>query len=175
MAALRNHLQAQDGFTLLELLVVITIIATVSGIVVLSIGTSERQLLTHEAEYLQNNLMLASDAALFQNTLFGVTIAQTEYCFSRFDINTHEWKGISKPPLSYHVLAPTITLSLVVDGKSVVTENSCEQHMGKPSLYFMPDGESSVFSLRMAASGKSTLLLTSDGVNPITISKEDRF
>ena len=62
----------QSGFTLLEIMVVVIIIAVVSGISILALQQATRRPFLGEAEKLQNWLQDLSERAIFEGTSYGI-------------------------------------------------------------------------------------------------------
>ena len=77
---------AQQGFTLIEVMVVVIIIGVLINVVTLSFGRSspEDQLKT-EAQRLSSLIGLAGEEALLRSALIGVDISEEAYGFLRLD------------------------------------------------------------------------------------------
>jgi general secretion pathway protein H len=84
-----------DGFTLLELLVVMFIIGIIAAMATLSLGTATSQKgAEKELDRIEDLLKLASDESVLQGREFGLTFYETEYVFSSFDPGADRWVPI---------------------------------------------------------------------------------
>lgn len=132
------------GFSLLELLVVVTIIGIFTGIVVLSVGVvgndrSEQR----EARRLKSLLGLIHDQAVLQSRDYGVLFSPTGYRFYVYSYRQMQWVSPSDDRLlAPHALESPVKLSL---------------RMGSQTVSFQP------VSARTTGSGKQS---APDSVDP---------
>lgn len=79
------------GFTLIELMVVVTIIGIMAGLIVMNVVTSDPQKdLNQEAKRLQAVIEMAQDEALFGRQDIGIIVTEQGYSFARYGIPTQE-------------------------------------------------------------------------------------
>lgn len=80
---MRHH----QGFTLIELMVVVTIIGIMSGLIVMNMVTSDPQKdLIREARRLMAVIELAQDEALFGRQDIGIVVTENGYSFARYGL-----------------------------------------------------------------------------------------
>ncbi len=112
----------QCGFTLVEILVVVIIIATISGIALMSIGLigDDRELNT-ERQRLASLIEMAQDEATLQGREFGLEIMTSTYRFVEFDPFTSQWSEIPGDDLfRLRQLPEGMEFELYVEDKRVV-------------------------------------------------------
>ena len=83
------------GFTLIEVLVVVVIIGTISAIVVLGLGNfGDDRELRNAARRMIALIEMTSDEATLQGRDFGLEVLQSGYRFVEFDPLTEQWSEI---------------------------------------------------------------------------------
>lgn len=80
-----------EGFTLLEMLLVIVIIAVVSGVAMLSLGDRRLHSLKAEGQKLQATLNWLSEEAVFQQRPYGLQILEQGYQQLVWDYGAEQW------------------------------------------------------------------------------------
>lgn len=97
----RNLPRASSGFTLIELMVVITIIAIIAGFATLSVGQSPGRIVQDEAHRLRSLLGLAGEEAVMQSEELAVEIFSNGYRFLSLNQSDQKWQWqvISDNPL----------------------------------------------------------------------------
>ena len=114
-----------NGFSLIEILVVIVIIGIISGIALLSLGIlgDDRQLQT-EARRLTSLIEVAQDEAMMQGREFGVEFMNDSYRFVEYDPFINQWgELIGDEMLRLRVLPDDVEFILVLEGQRVLLEN----------------------------------------------------
>lgn len=143
--------RACSGFSLLELLVVVTIIAVLAGAAVLSIGTlgSDREL-QREAERLQSVIDLLNEEAVLESRDYGVLFTSAGYRFFLYDYQTLTWLAPADDNLLVqHDLEPPIKLALLLEDREVELAQSFETMSGldepEPQVVVFSSGEVTPF------------------------------
>ncbi len=110
-----------DGFSLLELLVVATIIALFAGVAVLSMGTlGSDRVLQREALRLQSLIDLLSEEAVLESRDYGLLFSETGYRFYIFDYLTLTWlEPTGDRLLAERALDDPLQMSLALDDREV--------------------------------------------------------
>jgi general secretion pathway protein H len=153
----------QAGFTLLETLVVITIIGVLAGLATLSVGNRDMRRMQAEAERLRDTLQLAADEAMFGNEEVGVVISAHSYSFLRFDALSGHWRPLEERSFKAHTLPDNLPMTLVVEQTPVVLAETASAH---PVILCLSTGEVTPFKLSLG-----TFAISTDGIAPIDIMK----
>jgi general secretion pathway protein H len=142
------------GFTLLELLVVVTIIGVFVGVAVLStdLASFERKL-EQEAMRLRNLLGLVQEESLLQSRDYGVLFTEKTYRFYYYDHERRTWLL----PADDRLLAPrelenSMLLELQLDGLNVLLEEDFSQELAddpEPQVILFSSGEVTPFELEV--------------------------
>ena len=117
----------QTGFTLFEILVVVFIIAVISGTAVLSLGVlGDDREVDREASRAMALFAVAKDEAMLQGREFGIEFERGGYRFVEFDPETEQWFDVPGDDdlLRTHTLPDSMELELYLDGQSVKLENA---------------------------------------------------
>jgi general secretion pathway protein H len=113
------------GFTLIEILVAVTIVAIVLSVAVLSVGVvGDDREVRKEARRFVALFEVATDEALFQGREFGVEFLRSGYRFVEFDPASNQWAAVvGDDVLRQWELPEDITLALRVEQREIVLEN----------------------------------------------------
>ena len=84
--------ESQQGFTLIELMVVVVIIGVMAALSTMSVGGNDMRRLQSEANRLQQFITLTQDEAIFRQKNFGLYLSSSnEYSLLTFDPQVHLW------------------------------------------------------------------------------------
>ena len=154
------------GFTLIEILVVVIIIATVVSIALISINVAgDDTELDTERRRLASLIETIQDEAVLQGREFGIEIMTSSYRFVEFDPLTRQWAEIPFDDL-YRLrrLPEGLEFELFIDERRVELKNDPETLADPddrpsrrtdpyaPHLFIFASGESTVFELHIVRS-----------------------
>lgn len=154
----------QLGFTLIEILVVVIIIATISGIALMSIGLlgDDRELIT-ERQRLASLIEVAQDEATLQGREFGLELMTSTYRFVEFDPFSSQWSEILGDDLfRLRQLPEGMEFELYVEDKRVLLaddpkelEEPDDQNMSRnaekyaPHVFVFSSGQLTAYEIRL--------------------------
>jgi general secretion pathway protein H len=137
---------AEAGMTLIEMLIVLTIIAVAAGAVTLGIGAATRApSVGSEAQRLADRLQSAADDAMLGDALVAFTAEKAGYGFARFDGAT--WQPVGGDALGFHALPAGMTMRL----------------SAKPPIVLGPEGSGRPMIATLSAEGQ-TATISYDGL-----------
>ncbi len=159
------------GFTLLELLIVVTIIGLLVGAAVLSVGVlgADRDM-EREMQRLSSLTELVREEGLMQSRDYGLMISRSGYRFYLFDYNQQAWlMPANDRLLRPRTLPEGLELSLELEGREVVLRPDAEiefMETPQPQIVLMSSGEVTPFQItleRQFMGGRMTLDVAMDG------------
>lgn len=144
-----NTARSRRGFSLIEVLVVVAVVAVATTIAVISIrGVGIERALEREARRFADFTRLVCDRAVASGREHGIHVADSRYGASR--VRRGDWALERDGALSPHEVAEGVALRLVRDG--VVQELPVTLD-GDPTLVCLPGGELTPFELVLVAVG----------------------
>ena len=160
--ATTTHPQSR-GFTLIEILVVVIIVATVSSVALLSLGlVADDRELDRERNRLATLLQVAQEEAALQGREFGVELLQGGYRFVEFDPFDARWIAVVDDDLfRLRRLPEGMEFDLYVDDRRVVlpldavaleqAEDEEEDRLSdfSPHLHLSSSGTGTPFEIRV--------------------------
>ena len=166
-----------NGFSLLELLVVVTIIAIFAGVAVLSLGTlgSDRDV-QREATRLQSLIDLLAEEAVLESRDYGLFFSETGYRFYVYDHLTLTWlEPIGDQLLAERTLEEPLQLSLELEDREVRLEPDFDDmdvnEQPEPQVIVFGTGQVTPFAVgffRELNGGRFVLSTEFDGTTSVT-------
>ena len=142
------------GFSLLELLIVIVILAVMAGLTLLSMGTLRSgDVAETEARRLTALLELVAEEALVQGRDYGVEFFEDGYRFLSWDPDSGLWSVVSdEAALRHRSLPPDLRIALAIEGREVIVyaaDVRGDQHSDEivPQVGIYSSGEFTPFEL----------------------------
>ncbi len=135
------------GFTLLEVLVVITILAVLTATVMLSFtGADRRQALKGAAERVAQRVEMARQRSLTRNREWGIYVEADTYRFAEFDPEQGAWIRQTGRPFDRDDLPDGVRLSLDVEEYDSLPFDEDDE---LPQIVIFSSGEITPFRLRI--------------------------
>lgn len=185
---LRVRAGLAGGFTLLEILVTLVIVAGMAAMLVFSFNDSSQQKLRREAADFTMIINAAADEAVMRGIEIGVVLDDEGYRFVVFDPATKRWQVPELNGLAEHKFPERYAIEFSLDGSEVdermieriklLAQRSDDERL-RPSILILSSGEVTPFALTLRAgsegSSKSTAMISmrSDGLNPVVIDGAD--
>ena len=144
------------GFTLIEILVTLVIMALLAGLASLSVGgTSHRQALD-EVERLAGVLSFASDEATLQGEEYGVQLTDDGYSVLRFDAENETWTDATERQLAPHTLPGSVRMEYSLGEVARLPRRKASPSNGEPErlpeILVLSSGEITPFKLEFRSS-----------------------
>ena len=157
-AALMSMFQKARGFTLIEILVVVIIIAIISGVALMSINLigDDRELDT-ERKRLAALIEVAQDEAMMQGRELGLELMTSTYRFVEFDPFTYQWSEIQADELfRLRQLPEGMEFDLYVEDKRIVLDTDPKEFEDPDKPGMSLTGETYTPHVFIFSSGEST-------------------
>jgi len=183
--------QQQRGFTLIEIMVVVVIVATIVSIALLSVGVvGEDNELDKERRRFATLIEMAQDDATMQGREFGVELMRSSYRFVEFDPLTRQWAEVPGDELyRLRFLPEGVEFALYIDEKLIpleedpqVLEDDSDSMITSgtkpylPHLFVFASGESSVYEIRVRRPQTDyELIMRGDVLGQIRFGEDDEI
>lgn len=158
------------GFTLIEVLVVISIFAILTGMVMLGFtGADAEQRLKSEAQQIAKRIELARQYAVQRNSEWGVYIEPDTYQFAEYNRSLDEWIPMEERPFSPEPNKDPRRLRLKAEG----TELPNAKQKNLPGIIAFSSGEITPFSIFIEPEWESApWIVSSDGLSRVEVTRE---
>lgn len=131
---LRHWARAVAGFTLIEMLVVVVLVAIIAAMVMLSLGRHGARATAMEAEALAALCNHLADAAVLSGQPYGLVLARDGYRVVVFD--GHGWQLAPERHFREHLWPPPLYL----EGPTVLPKLGVAPTALTPQALFLPSG-----------------------------------
>ena len=134
------------GFTLLELLVVVVLLAVLSTAAILSVGNlGEDRELEQESVRLLRLLQLADEEAIMDGRDYGLYFEDSRYRFLRYVPESLEWQVLNDEIFRDRALPEGLWMSLEVEDREVELGLPEEDQQIEPQVVILSSGEVTPF------------------------------
>lgn len=168
------------GFTLIEILLVLVIMALMAGLLISSVSDNPAQQLDREARRFQVVMDMAADEALTQGVELSLQLlppiedGEQGYQFLQWDDEDRKWSPRTDKPFDFHPVSKLISINLELENTAKKSGNLFQstnsfQGAGQASqLLILSSGEITPFTLSLIHNQFSEpLILYSDGINGV--------
>jgi general secretion pathway protein H len=168
---------ARDGgFTLLEILVVVTIIAIIVSVALLSMGTlGADHGLDEEIQRFTDVIEVAHEQAELEGRDYGIVFLPDQFEVRHYDQRSRVWMTpIDDRLLARHSLPDGVSLTLQVDGRPVILKRPDPGKEPLPQVLVMSSGDITPYVLTLQRDGSRYLVtLTGQPDGTIKVEKPD--
>ncbi|MFD2231748.1 type II secretion system minor pseudopilin GspH [Alkalimarinus sediminis] len=168
-----------QGFTLIEILVVMVLLGLLTGVAVFTLGSGKQQReLANESQRLHALLRMASEEAILSNTEIGFSITEDGYEFLQYDDKELTWSNSSVAVLKSREFPEWVAVEFQRDGENLTILGREEEELKKPDMMLLSSGEVTPFTIRLQVekNSESQFVISSDGLEEIKLvepGKED--
>ena len=148
----------QHGFTLIEIMVVITIAAIMIGAVVLAFPDSSNDRLKEHGRRFSALISLAQDESILQSQDLALAVYDSGYSFYRRA--DAKWVAYSDKPFISRVVDGGLQAEVILEGVSIKLP---PLKKAKPQIVIYSNGEMTPFSYNLSNQEKSKYLIQFDG------------
>ena len=156
-------MHAHRGFTLIEILIVLVLIATLSSLIVIQVrDRDDAAILDQEIETFIKRGSFAQEEMLFRTNPLGIYFTNGGYAWyegyladredepdARETRKTVLWRPLRDRLLRPHDFPPGMNITLYLEGTPVVLEDELPDEV-RPQVLFLPDTDALPFELLMA-------------------------
>jgi general secretion pathway protein H len=169
---------SERGFSLLELLVVVTIIGIMAGTAVLSMGIlgADREI-EREVSRLRSLVELLREEALMQGRDYGLLFGETGYRFYIYDHAESSWlEPTADRLLREHVLPEQLALAVTMEDRELVLAPRFDARVledPRPQVMIYSSGEITPFEAAIRRDGGSARFLVTGHIDGKVEAAED--
>lgn len=163
------------GFTLIELLIVLVLIGLITGLAMLSMGTSNpRDQQKLEADRLVKLLDLATQESMARGDVMGIEFFENGYRFAV--VKKQKWQlEVSDRVFKERELLPQMSLAFSMNQQNIILNKHLVTGLEpKPQIIITPDGEMDLFQISLSMqNSNSTFFLNNTQQDGLLITSQD--
>lgn len=144
----------QKGFTLIEIMVVVVIVAILMSAVTLSFPPTGDKLLKEHSARFSALIGLAQDEAILQSRELGLEVSDKGYAFYRNEDNS--WTSYADTPFSKRQFPAEIISTIVLDGIAIDLKDRDKK---TPQIVILSSGEMTPFTYKLSYKNESEVTL----------------
>ncbi|GJL90721.1 MAG: hypothetical protein DHS20C04_03800 [Hyphococcus sp.] len=164
----------QRGVSLVELLIVLSIVAMVAGVVIIN-APPARSDLRQDADSFAARLDFAAQDAITRGVLIGMTLSEGGYEF--YTYNRGEWREREDQHVAGEAFSSDYTVKInktQTAERNEITETKRESEAGvHPDVLFSPTGETTEFSVSFK-DRRDTFSVTLDNAGHVAVIQNER-
>jgi len=176
---MRRHEPVRTGFTLIEILIVVLVVAILMGVVVSAFsGVDREQKLRGYVERLVMRIEFARDKALQANREWGIYVDDEGVSFAEFDEINDTWVRRSEKPFARESFATTLAFSVEIEQLPELptqrdASNDPEDRL--PEILLFSSGETTPFKIRIEPRDweSQPWLVHSDGFSRAAMARDE--
>ncbi len=150
------------GFTLVEMLVVMTIIALASALVVFTLPPASDTALRDSGERLAAQIQVAADRAVLSGNATGMQISSSAYRMLRRTLTG--WQSDPFFEAAQVDLADTASIELTIEGERIPLPADLSGNLDTvPDLFFTATGDHPMFALTLIGDSARFVITPGDG------------
>ncbi|MFP3978513.1 type II secretion system minor pseudopilin GspH [Marinobacter sp. KMM 10035] len=157
-----------NGFTLIEILVVLVLVGLLAALAVFTMGgNSQQRELKNEVRELYLLMQTASEQAVLNNLELGLLFEENGYQFVAFQDDSGDWKATGERIFRARDFPDWLVATQFIESDTPRLA-SVEDKL-RPDLVFFSSGETTPFELEFTIGSQTdyTHILASDGISPI--------
>ncbi len=127
-----------EGFTLIEILIVITIISIVATTAIITVSHNKNSRLETLAKQIKNIIILAEQESMLRAKTFGLGFTPHTFQFHMYNEKQRAWQALTDKIYGSHSIADNTTITVKVQKKNIPLD-------GKPKIIISPSGDVTPF------------------------------
>lgn len=176
------------GFTLLELLLVMAIIAILASTVVVGFGNvGDSRRVRAEAERLALAIEMGRAEAMRRNAMWGLRVNESSYDFQEYRYADGQWQDVERRPFSTYAVDGGVAFALSVrstgrsfgdlanlasgreedERREAAEEEEEEDQAARIDIAILPGGELTPFDIAVSSEGTASWAVRSDGIQAV--------